>query len=150
LDIASGVSAAESEIVGLYTLTVVISGCEVSTTFEVDFRRQTATIATGDNGNIIESCVLPQGISPNEDGVNDCFDLSFLAMNPGIENLQIFNRYGRKIFESNNYVNEFCGQDDGGNNLVTGTYFYVLKLTEAGGGFDKVERGWVYINREQQ
>jgi gliding motility-associated-like protein len=149
-DIASGVSAAESEIVGLYTLTVVISGCEVSTTFEVDFRRQTATIATGDNGNIIESCVLPQGISPNEDGVNDCFDLSFLAMNPGIENLQIFNRYGRKIFESNNYVNEFCGQDDGGNNLVTGTYFYVLKLTEAGGGFDKVERGWVYINREQQ
>lgn len=149
-NVAAGTSVAESEIVGNYTLTVIIGNCEVSTPFEVDFRRQSPAGSSENIGNIIESCLLPQGISPNGDGVNDCFDLSFLAMDPGIDKLQIFNRYGRKVFESNDYENEFCGQDDGGNNLVTGTYFYVLNLSEAGGGFERVEKGWLYINREQQ
>ncbi|GGE41477.1 choice-of-anchor L domain-containing protein [Psychroflexus planctonicus] len=149
-NIASGSSVAENEIVGMYTLTVIISECEVSTTFDVDFRRQGLASSTENTGNIIDSCSLPQGISPNGDGVNDCFDLSFLASEPGIKKLQIFNRYGRKVFESSNYTNQFCGQDDGGNNLVTGTYFFVLDLEEAGAGFEQVEKGWVYINREQQ
>ena len=149
-NLPAGPSVAENEIVGEYMLTVVISECSVSTTFDVDFRRQGPASSTENTGNIIESCTLPQGISPNGDGINDCFDLSFLAENPGIAKLQIFNRYGRKVFESTDYTNEFCGQDDGGNNLVTGTYFYVLELTEASSGFDRVEKGWVYINREQQ
>ena len=149
--LTSGVSNAENEIVGEYSLTVIIGGCEVSTTFEVDFRRQSEVDSAMNSGNIMISCSLPEGISPNADGVNDCFDLSFLAIEPGINNLQIFNRYGRKVFEADSsYINQFCGQDDGGNNLVTGTYFYVLKLNEAGQGFEQVERGWVYINREEQ
>lgn len=149
-NVSAGTGVAESQVVGEYVLTVVIGGCEVSEVFNVDFRRQSPAGSMANTGNIIESCVLPQGISPNGDGVNDCFDLSFLAMEPGIAKLQIFNRYGRKVFESTDYTNEFCGQDENGNNLVTGTYFYVLDLIEAGAGFERVERGWVYINREQQ
>ncbi len=149
--LTSGVGTAENEIVGEYSLTVIIGGCEVSTTFNVDFRRQSEAGSTMNSGNIMISCSLPEGISPNADGINDCFDLSFLAMEPGISSLQIFNRYGRKIYEADSsYTNQFCGQDEGGNNLVTGTYFYVLKLNEAGQGFEQVERGWIYINREEQ
>ncbi|MGM0635260.1 MAG: choice-of-anchor L domain-containing protein [Bacteroidota bacterium] len=130
-------------VLGNYTVTVTIGGCSITDTFEIDrFRTE--------SGEIVQNCVIPEGISPNADGINDCFDLAFLTNRLSIESVQIFNRYGRKIFESSDYENEFCGQDEEGNNLVTGTYFYVIKFAEGDDQFDQVERGWLYINREQQ
>ncbi len=133
---------------GDYTVTVTIGECVASDTFNFDFFRQNSSNSA--QSRVIESCLIPQGISPNGDGVNDCWDLTFLTENPGIKKVQIFNRYGRTVFDQENYVNEFCGQDNGGNFLVTGTYFYVLEFLEESTSFNKVEKGWIYINREQQ
>ena len=80
---------------------------------------------------------------------NDCLDLTFLNDRTGIDNVQIFNRYGRKVFESNNYVNQFCGQDDDGDRLTTGTYFYVIKLSSEDDVFGRVAKGYIYISEEQ-
>lgn len=90
-------------------------------------------------------CIIPQGISPNGDAINQRFDLSHLDIN----NLQIFNRYGRTVFEAKEYTNEWEGQSMNGDELPTGTYFYVIKLAE-GETFDdkQVLTGWVYLNRE--
>ena len=41
-------------------------------------------------------CSIPNGISPNGDGLNDTFDLSGFT---GIRNVKIFNRYGVLVFE---------------------------------------------------
>jgi len=83
------------------------------------------------------SCMIPRGISPEEvDGKNDFFDLT----NLGVDNLQIFNRYGLQVYEKNNYTKEWYGQSDKGD-LPTGTYFYVAKMA------DKQVTGWVYIQR---
>lgn len=78
--------------------------------------------------NIIEiqlnDCVVPKGISPNGDGLNDGFDIAIF--NP-IE-LKIFNRYGMEIFEhGEGYTNQWQGQDKAGRELPTGTYFYIFK-----------------------
>ncbi|AXG73032.1 gliding motility-associated C-terminal domain-containing protein [Flavobacterium arcticum] len=83
-------------------------------------------------------CIIPRGISPNDDGYNQTFDLS----NLDVRDLQIFNRYGLQVYEKQNYINEWYGQSDKGD-LPTGTYFYVVTLSAG-----KRVTGWVYLQRE--
>lgn len=86
------------------------------------------------------SCMIPRGISPNADEYNQYFDLS----NLNVKDLQIFNRYGLKVYAKENYRNEWYGQSDKGD-LPTGTYFYVLTLAS-----DKHVTGWVYLQRSSK
>jgi gliding motility-associated-like protein len=97
----------------------------------------------------IGNCVISQGISPNGDGFNDSLDLEFLSDRAGgINQLQIYNRYGNLVFEAINYTNEWQGQDKNGNELPPGTYFYVIDLMEEDPVFGLQATGWVYINKE--
>jgi len=84
--------------------------------------------------------VIPKGISPNNDGKNDFFDLSEL---PPISKLQIFNRYGLKVYEQGNYSSQFNGKSDKGDELPSGTYYYVIHFQN-----ESPQAGWIYINRE--
>jgi gliding motility-associated-like protein len=96
-------------------------------------------------GSYDYDCTIPQGISPNGDPFNQNLDLSFLK----VEELKIFNRYGRLVFhKENGYTNQWEGQTENGDKLPTATYFYVIKLEE-GEVFNSQNTiaGWVYINR---
>ncbi|ALM49787.1 hypothetical protein AMR72_13275 [Flavobacterium psychrophilum] len=86
------------------------------------------------------TCYIPRGVSPNGDGLNDTFDLS----NLDVIKLKIFNRYGLKVYEANNYLNEWYGQSDKGT-LPTATYYYVVTLSAG-----KEVTGWVYLQREEK
>jgi len=88
----------------------------------------------------VESCSIPKGISPNGDGLNDNWDLS--AYN--IKKVEIFNRYGTKVYSKSNYENEWFGQSDSGNELPNGTYYFVIDFTDL-----ETKTGWIYINRER-
>lgn len=102
---------------------VVVStdnGCAVSSSIEV-----TSTF-----------CEVPKGISPNDDGNNDSFDLSGLE----VINFKIFNRYGLVVFEQNDYTNQWHGQDYNGHDLPDATYYYYIYLKS---GTKKT--GWVYV-----
>lgn len=91
-----------------------------------------------DNAN----CVITQGISPNNDNQNDFFDLEFLDDKHGIEKLSIFNRLGVLVYEKNNYVNEWYGQTNDGDELPTGTYFYIIEFST-----ENPISNWIYINK---
>jgi gliding motility-associated-like protein/uncharacterized repeat protein (TIGR01451 family) len=81
-------------------------------------------------------CKIPKGISPNGDTKNDVLDLSYFTP---VDKLEIFNRYGKKVYSRNNYTNQWGGQSDDGNELPTGTYYYVVYFeTEA------ARSGWIY------
>ncbi|MFN2260760.1 MAG: gliding motility-associated C-terminal domain-containing protein [Psychroflexus sp.] len=109
---------------------------------------QTASVElTGYENN--QGCVITQGISPNDDGLNDNLDLAYLDDRTGIASLEIFNRYGRSVYQKNNYRDEFFGQSDGGDELTTGTYFYVIKLDGEDSVFGRQKKGWIYINKEK-
>ena len=83
------------------------------------------------------------------DGFNDALDLEFLSVRAGgINQLQIYNRYGNLVFEALNYVNEWQGQDKNVNELPTGTYFYVIDRMEEDPVFGLQVTGWVCINKE--
>jgi hypothetical protein len=94
------------------------------------------------------NCVISQGLSPDgSPGFNDNLDLTFLANRTGIENLQVFNRHGRIVYQQNNYVNQWVGQSDEGDLLPTGTYFYLINFSAEDAVFGNQKTGWIYINR---
>lgn len=98
----------------------------------------------------VELCevTVPEGFSPNNDGVNDTFSIPGLEQYANFE-LSIFNRLGTKLFETrgSNYE-EFAGIPNrglgaGDGLLPVGTYFYVLKFND---GVTKDISSWVYIS----
>ncbi|TDB66980.1 T9SS type B sorting domain-containing protein [Arundinibacter roseus] len=71
---------------------------------------------------------LPNVLTPNSDGKNDCLDLSVLPPNNCIEQfigIKIFNRWGTKVFESTDLSQTWCP-----NELPMGSYFYHLSYTK--------------------
>jgi gliding motility-associated-like protein len=84
-------------------------------------------------------CLIPKGISPNGDFMNDEFDLTGF----NVSKLSIYNRYGREVYSKTNYTNEWHGQTDGDNELPTGTYYYMIERSNG-----ETKTGWVYINRQ--
>lgn len=110
---------------GTYTLTVTTAdGCVVTTDF--------VTNST--------YCSIQKGISPNNDGLNDAFELTALE----VRHLSIFNRYGTEVYSLNNYTNQWQGQGNNGDELPTGTYYYMIDRKNG-----EQYTGWIYINREE-
>ncbi len=97
----------------------------------------------------VGNCTISQGLSPNgSPGFNDTLDLEFLADRSGIEQVQIFNRLGTLIYEKTNYINEWRGQSMDGNDLPTGTYFYVIDFASEDPLYGMQASGWIYLNQE--
>jgi len=72
----------------------------------------------------LNDCVVPKGISPNGDGMNDGFNIEIF--NP-IE-VKIFNRYGMEVYHhGEGYTDQWKGQDKNNRELPSGTYFYHFK-----------------------
>lgn len=70
---------------------------------------------------------IPNVFTPNGDGINDLFEIENLEYYP--ENtIVIYNRHGKKVFEQNNYENNWWD----GENYAQGTYYYVLTYSRQG------------------
>ena len=67
-------------------------------------------------------------ITPNGDGKNDTFHIDNIEHYPNAE-LTIFNRWGKKIYQTREYMNNWGGMHNG-QILPNSTYYYVLELNE--------------------
>src|SRR6056300_1283618 len=93
--------------------------------------------------------IIPNGFSPNGDGVNDNFQI------PGIEAYKnnkviIYNRWGNVVYQASRYQNQWDGTSNTGIRVLDtdgkvpdGTYFYFVDL----GDGSKPRSGSLYINR---
>ena len=92
-----------------------------------------------DSGLNINTCVtkfilkldeIPNTITPNGDGHNDFFDVEVMKTCPTCI-LEIFDRWGKKIFVSNpGYTNKWYGTEDGsegGARVPVDTYHYLIR-----------------------
>ncbi|MPM15384.1 hypothetical protein SDC9_61753 [bioreactor metagenome] len=95
--------------VGPTTYTVTVTGC--------DSKSDTVTIDV-----IACDLTIPNIITPTGDGYNDVFEVENLIYYPNSV-LMIFNRWGKKIYESSNYMNDWDGED-----FADGTYYIILKV----------------------
>ncbi len=86
--------------------------------------------------------IIPQAISPNNDGFNDVLEIQNLYDVHLNHKLKIYNRYGKCIFEGDNNK-KWAGKSDDGKLVSVGTYFYALHLNNEN---NEVFTGWVYCN----
>jgi gliding motility-associated-like protein len=87
--------------------------------------------------DIPSELVIPNVFTPNNDGVNDIFWLR--ASNLTDISIWIYDRWGRKVFESNSDTGNIAWDGkSGGKDVAEGTYFYVLKATgKEGNSYEK-------------
>ena len=73
---------------------------------------------------------IPEGFSPNRDGMNDTFVISNVG-NKRVD-LEIYNRWGNIVYKNANYKNDWAGESNQGirvgSELPEGTYFYIIVL----------------------
>lgn len=113
----NGTTSADVEITkqGTYAITATDTyGCQ--RTFNINVVEQKC-----------EDCApyLPNAFTPNGDGLNDFFKAKMFC-NISAFDLQIFDRWGQKVFESHNSSNGWDGTYSG-NKMMTGVYIYLLK-----------------------
>lgn len=74
---------------------------------------------------VITEIVVPNVFTPNGDGFNDNFVVQYLAELYPNSKLYIYNRWGRRVYKSENYQNDWDGEK-----LAEGTYFYTLFVSD--------------------
>ncbi len=130
----------DPETAGTFTFTYTVSSPECG-----DIHSELITVVSENNctDNVI---VVPQGFSPNGDGIGDNWIVRNVEQYPN-NTLLIFNRWGEEVFSARPYNNNWDGKASGGLNsgegLPVGTYWYVLDL---GDGSD-IRKGYIYLNR---
>lgn len=109
-----------------YASIIVGSGCESSVRLEV-----TVDLTSGCN-----DLFIPDGFSPNNDGLNDEFYIKNIKdLYPNFK-LEIFNRYGNMVYSGGINTPNFTGKSNqstfiGKEVLPSGVYFYILYFNDA-------------------
>ncbi|HEY8929758.1 MAG TPA: gliding motility-associated C-terminal domain-containing protein, partial [Mucilaginibacter sp.] len=78
--------------------------------------------------NFPPAVVPPNTFTPNNDGINDTWNIGGLSAYP-LCNVSIFSRYGQNVFQSIGYVKAWDGTWKG-SQLAAGPYYYIIKLND--------------------
>ena len=74
---------------------------------------------------VFSEIIVPNIITPNGDNINDVLEIKAGGLTSFT--LQIFNRFGRKVFETDDYKNYWAGTNEN-NQVVDGVYFYAITV----------------------
>ena len=73
---------------------------------------------------------FPNTFTPNNDGINDNWNITGLDQYPGTE-VSVFDRTGARVYHTINYDQPFDGRLNGAN-LPAGTYYYIIDTKKPG------------------
>jgi len=122
-DSATGGNQLDEEPNGIFKIPVAAS----ETVYISQFIGDCESARTGVKITIgLSALKIPNAFTPNNDGVNDLWLINGLDSHPDAV-VQIFNRYGQKVFESKGYAQPFDGKL-GGALLPPGVYYYIINL----------------------
>ena len=143
-DVATGGSPLASSTLLIYAVTYYavlydsVTGCESS-----------VRLAVTPDVTACGELILPDGFSPNGDGINDTYDYNNLdILFPNFE-IQIFNRYGTVLYKGRASTPRFDGTSNQPGailkgKLPVGVYFYIFNYND---GINKPEQGRLYLSR---
>ena len=84
-------------------------------------------------------------ISPDGDGMNDKLDFPSVDLEKNPDNtIEIYNRWGQQVFRANPYKRDWSGQNEQGQPLPGGDYFFIMRVNVANG---QIIVGSVYLQR---
>ena len=115
-----------SIISGISTFTPVVKP-NVTTTYTLTVQDMNGCTST-DNAvvNVIPYCVkVMDAFTPNGDGTNDRWLVTNGSACTSKISVTVFNRYGGKVYQNDNYQNNWEGTYDG-KKVADGTYYYVV------------------------
>ena len=123
-----------------YAALVSSSGCESNTRLEI-----IVTIKDCNDPDII----IPDGFSPNGDGINDTFEIKNIKTLYPNFSIVIYNRWGTVLFEGNAVSPDWDGNNEkgikiGGSKLPIGVYFFILNFNDS---TKKDIQGRLYLSR---
>lgn len=88
---------------------------------------------------------IPEGFSPNGDGINDFFIIK--GADTYVVSLRVYNRWGNLVFQDREYGNDWDGIANSGlligSRLPDGTYYYIVNFNNG----EKEQVGYITINR---
>ena len=120
---ATGADTLAQNTTGVFTINVTQTSTYYVTQYSgsCESARAAATITIGLSG-----LTVPNTFTPNNDGINDYWNIKGIENYPTVV-VQIFTRYGQKIFESRGYSQPFDGRN-GNAALPAGVYYYIINL----------------------
>ena len=89
---------------------------------------------------VIGQTDTPTGITPNGDSTNETWRIRDENSEAIIE-VKIFDRWGKVLWKSENYYNNWNGVDQSNNILENGTYYYSISID------DTKSTGWINVIR---
>ena len=96
--------------------------------------------------SIIQSNVkFPNAFTPNGDGANDFFGLAIVGGVANVEKMEVYSRWGQKVFASNDPGARWDGNIDG-KNAPSDVYVFII-FWRSGDGALSFERGEVTLLR---
>lgn len=95
--------------------------------------------------SVIGEIEIFNAVSSNNDGKNEIFKIANIELIEPENTVTIYNRWGSKVFEMENYseANAFRGLNENGNELPSGTYFYKILFKTSG----KTQNGFLVLKR---
>ena len=109
------------------TLPNPIADPDVSTNYVVTIENEFGCTDTAEvRIRVEETIIFPDGITPNSDGFNDDWRILLIEEFPNAR-VEVYNRWGQRVFESIGYSDRWDGTRNG-KPLPVGTYYYVIDL----------------------
>ena len=112
--------------------TTTDSGCISITEVTMNINADCVVLPCGEN-----DITISKAVTPNGDAYNEFFEISGVELCGFIYEVQIFNRWGALIYESDNYQNDWNGTTSNASfgssgKVPNGTYYYIVTLKNSG------------------
>ena len=104
-----------------------------TTTYSIDFMHDSCTSTDTVRVSIVQeedidcgNLLLPRAFTPNNDELNDTYGISNKFIVNSLQRFEIFDRWGMKLFETNQVLEEWDGTFNG-QTMLPGTYVYKIE-----------------------
>jgi large repetitive protein len=118
---------------GVFTVTLVVTtanGCSDTTSIDLDIK---------------ERLIIPNVLTPNNDGFNDYAWIASSAAD--VINATVYNRWGESVWVASGKDLRFHGKTTAGADLAAGTYYYVIVIDYGDDGM-KEYTGYMTLIRD--